>query len=164
MTHYAMHCLNYSHNAFLDYTGITFFCLDHKYLSTCLNRFHFRLHHWFHREMIEIHAIKSQIRRRRLKLFSVSLWSRLNQFMRQQSCIVTLLVPLSLTALITWLDSITGWELSTFVFYGLPIAIAAWWPGGLAVFLVSLICGCAWWLANCESHPYETMVGFFGPS
>lgn len=97
----------------------------------------------------------------RLKHLQFSLWDRLTRMMRQQPSIVALLLPLAMAAFIAWVDSMTGWELSTFVFYGLPIAIAVWWVGGRAGFWMSLICGCVWWIANYESHPYETRLGFF---
>jgi hypothetical protein len=55
---------------------------------------------------------------------------------------------LLLLLLLGWVDYITGYELGFFVFYALPIGLAAWclgcWPG----IWVALGATIAWWLAD----------------
>jgi signal transduction histidine kinase len=57
--------------------------------------------------------------------------------------------------LITWIDYVTGYDLSLFVFYFVPVALAAWYgsrPGGLAFAVASAAC---WYLSDWLSgHPY----------
>jgi hypothetical protein len=53
-----------------------------------------------------------------------------------------------LLLLVGWLDYLTGYELGFFVFYSVPVGLAAWyvgrWPGtGMA-----LMATAAWWLAD----------------
>ena len=63
-------------------------------------------------------------------------------------------------ALIGWLDFATGWELSLFVFYALPIFVVVWYGNqalgiGLAVFGTLV-----WWAANAADSPYQTTWGY----
>lgn len=55
---------------------------------------------------------------------------------------------LLLLAGLGWLDYVTGYELNLFIFYSLPVGIAAWylglWPG-IAVSVASAI---TWWAAD----------------
>ena len=57
---------------------------------------------------------------------------------------------------ITWIDYITGYEIGLFVFYFIPVGLAAWYgskAAGLAFALASAIC---WYLADRLSlHPYS---------
>lgn len=47
-----------------------------------------------------------------------------------------------------WLDFKTGFELNLFIFYSLPVGIAAWylglWPGAV----ISVVSALTWWLAD----------------
>jgi signal transduction histidine kinase len=61
-----------------------------------------------------------------------------------------------LVILIGVLDLITGWELSLFVFYAVPILLAAWYGSRFVGILFALICSATWWLANGAEHPYAT--------
>ena len=52
-------------------------------------------------------------------------------------------VSLVVLPLIGWLDSITGYEIGFFIFYFLPVAIAAWYYGttdGICIAIVSAVC------------------------
>jgi signal transduction histidine kinase len=58
------------------------------------------------------------------------------------------------------LDVETGWELSLFVLYGIPIFFAVWYwtlPVGI---VLSLTCTIIWWLANKAENPYTTWWGY----
>ncbi len=58
--------------------------------------------------------------------------------------------------LIGWLDYITGYEFGFFIFYFIPVAIAAWYCGpkdGISVAVASAIC---WYLSDrFTHHPYS---------
>lgn len=73
---------------------------------------------------------------------------------------VSLLVPMLLTVALGWLDHITGWEISWFIFYALPIILAVWWSGAGGGMAVAIISGGVWWWANRYSNPYTTQVGY----
>lgn len=56
-----------------------------------------------------------------------------------------------------FLDHITGYELGFFVFYFIPIAIAAWRIGSRTALGVAAFCGLCWGLADYLSgHPYSS--------
>ena len=58
--------------------------------------------------------------------------------------------------LIGWLDYITGYEFGFFIFYFIPVAIAAWYCGpkdGISVAVASAIC---WYMSDhFTHHPYS---------
>ncbi|MCE9520360.1 MAG: hypothetical protein K8R87_12510, partial [Verrucomicrobia bacterium] len=61
-----------------------------------------------------------------------------------------------LILLIGSLDKATGWEISVYVFYAVPILLVVWQgKKRLAVFL-ALMCGVVWWAANISEHPYRS--------
>lgn len=66
----------------------------------------------------------------------------------------------ALLVLVGWLDWITGWEWSLFVFYAVPIFLVVWYGDRLTAVLVALLCSCIWWLANGSEHPYATGWGY----
>ncbi len=58
--------------------------------------------------------------------------------------------------LITWIDSVTAYELGFFVFYFLPVAVAAWWGSRRAGVLFAVASGLCWYLSDRLSHtPYS---------
>jgi hypothetical protein len=67
-----------------------------------------------------------------------------------------------LLLLVGWVDYITGYELGFFVFYSVPIGLAAWylgrWPGiGLALAATT-----AWWLADAlAGAKYSSRFSFW---
>jgi len=73
---------------------------------------------------------------------------------------VIVLFVLSLTFIIGWLDFASGWELSLFIFYALPIVVAVWMLGPRAGLLTAAVCSLVWIFANGASHPYETKLGY----
>jgi K+-sensing histidine kinase KdpD len=58
--------------------------------------------------------------------------------------------------LIGWLDYITGYEFGFFIFYFIPVAIAAWYCGfidGICVAIISALC---WYISDrFTHHPYS---------
>lgn len=57
-------------------------------------------------------------------------------FLDRQQKRALLAEALVFAALIAWLDWLTGWELSLFILYGIPIFVVVWYvnlPGGLFI-------------------------------
>ncbi|WP_395751107.1 sensor histidine kinase [Prosthecobacter sp.] len=80
--------------------------------------------------------------------------------MRTSPLWVSLFAPLLLTVLIGWLDNITSFEVSWFVFYALPIILAVWWAGVRGGMSVAIVSAVVWWVANRYSSPYQTVMGY----
>lgn len=54
------------------------------------------------------------------------------------------------------LDFLTGYEVSMFVFYGIPIAVVGWLSGKKPGLLLALLAGLTWWWADrLALHPYR---------
>lgn len=59
-------------------------------------------------------------------------------------------------ALISWLDYITGYEFGFFIFYFIPVAIAAWYGGRLPGIVNAVMCAICWYISDFYSyHPYS---------
>lgn len=89
-----------------------------------------------------------------------SAWTRLTMKMRQQPLWLAVTPSVFITLIMGWIDRVTGWELSLFIFYAFPIVLAVWWGGSRAGIGSALLCGGVWWVANTDTHPYETLAGF----
>ena len=87
-------------------------------------------------------------------------WGGATNAMRSQSIWLTIWVMMMVTLGIGWLDYITGFELTLFVFYGIPIFLAVWWAGTRAGLFIAVLSGVVWWLANMSTNPYETQLGY----
>jgi signal transduction histidine kinase len=81
-------------------------------------------------------------------------------WMRSTSPWVANILPTLLTLLMAWLDYETGWEVSLFIFYAVPIVMAVWWAGPKSGIVMVIFSGVVWWVANHGSHPYETSFGY----
>ena len=62
--------------------------------------------------------------------------------------------------LIGWLDSVTGWEWSFFVFYGVPIFLVTWRTERRSGLAFAVIAAVVWGAAQLGNHPYRTVEGF----
>jgi len=75
---------------------------------------------------------------------------------KQINCKLVDSVSLLVLLLIGWLDYITGYEFGFFIFYFIPVAIAAWFCGkrsGLAIAFASAL---VWYLSDKYTHhPYS---------
>jgi signal transduction histidine kinase len=89
-----------------------------------------------------------------------SRWAAVTDIMRRQPAWAVSILAIALTFLMGWLDDITGWEVSLFIFYAIPIVLAVWWTGSKAGFAISILSGIVWWMANNDVHPYETELGY----
>lgn len=61
---------------------------------------------------------------------------------------------------IGFLDNLTGWELSLFVLYGVPIFLVVWYGSWQAGTALAVICTLIWWFANKAENPYVTWWGY----
>ncbi|WP_395740805.1 sensor histidine kinase [Prosthecobacter sp.] len=80
--------------------------------------------------------------------------------MRARPLWISLITPMVLTVLIGWLDYITSFEVSWFIFYALPIILAVWWAGARGGMAAAVVSGGVWWVANRYSSPYHTLMGY----
>lgn len=71
-----------------------------------------------------------------------------------------ILLLIAMPLAIGWVDYITGWELSLFVIYALPILTTVAWEGRTAGIAMAAVCAACWWLANHADNPYETHWGY----
>jgi K+-sensing histidine kinase KdpD len=66
------------------------------------------------------------------------------------------LVTLMILVLIGWLDYLTGYEFGFFIFYFIPVAIAAWYGGRMPGLVNAVMCAVCWYLSDhYTSHPYS---------
>ena len=75
-----------------------------------------------------------------------------------KSAIVT--VSILAVALIGWIDYLTGWEWSLFIFYAFPIGLVVWKTGRGPGLATAILCTGAWCAANLPTSPYQTSWGF----
>jgi hypothetical protein len=69
---------------------------------------------------------------------------------------VVLAVTVVVLAVTTWLDYVTGYELGFFIFYFVPVSMAAWLVGRNAGVAVALASGACWYLSDrMANHPYS---------
>lgn len=60
----------------------------------------------------------------------------------------------ALLALITWVDWVTGYEFGFFIFYFIPVALAAWYGSRAAGVAYAIASGACWYLSDRLSlHP-----------
>lgn len=67
---------------------------------------------------------------------------------------------LAIVAAIGWADYHTGWQLSLFVFYAVPILLVVWYGNRTAGLLFAVLCGLVWWWANRMDHPFTNSLGY----
>jgi len=85
---------------------------------------------------------------------------RISETLKTQSKVVLLAEALLLVAIIGVLDSISGWDISLFLFYAIPILVVAWFGDRRTAVLCAIACGSAWFWANRDTHPYATTYGY----
>lgn len=72
-----------------------------------------------------------------------------------------LLEAVVLLFMIGYVDRRTGWELSMFVFYAVPIFMAVWFVSRSSGLVLAVLGGVVWWMANRTEHPYQTEWGYY---
>jgi signal transduction histidine kinase len=88
------------------------------------------------------------------------IWARVTMGLQAMPDWLAALLVTALALLVGWADFVTGWELSLFIFYAIPIILAVWQLGSLAGMFTAAFCGIIWLVANEASHPYETLIGY----
>ena len=64
-----------------------------------------------------------------------------------------------LLATLTWVDYATGYEVGLFIFYSVPVSLAAWYGTRTGGLLFALASGVCWYVADRLSlHPYSNAV------
>jgi hypothetical protein len=75
---------------------------------------------------------------------------------RQVNCTLVDFVSLMVLLLIGWLDYITGYEFGFFIFYFIPVAIAAWFCGRSSGLAIAFASAFTWYLSDKYTHhPYS---------
>jgi len=85
----------------------------------------------------------------------------LSQIFRNQPRWVLVVEMLALLLAIGLVDQRTGWELSLFVFYAVPILTVVWFANRAYGFGFAVLGALIWFLANREEHPYQTSWGYY---
>ncbi len=68
---------------------------------------------------------------------------------------------LALSLAIGWTDFSSGWELSLFVIYALPILVVVWLVDRAYGVVFAIFGALIWWTANRNEHPYQTAWGYY---
>ena len=84
----------------------------------------------------------------------------IHETLRRQSRGLVLFEATVLALLTGWIDYVTGWEWSFFVFYALPIIAVVWKAGQRVGFVFAVLCTVIWWVAQIGTNPYRTNWGF----
>lgn len=80
---------------------------------------------------------------------------------RSQPRWLVIVAALALTAVIGYIDAVTGWELSMFVFYAAPILLVVWYGGRGLGWAAAVVCAVVWHFSNQTEQPYQTEWGYF---
>ena len=74
----------------------------------------------------------------------------------------SILVVIALSVIVLgFVDYVTGYEFGFFLFYFLPIVIAAWKVGPTSSYLISILSSIVWFLSDISSHPYSSVLFAF---
>jgi K+-sensing histidine kinase KdpD len=69
---------------------------------------------------------------------------------------------LGILALIAWLDYLTGYELQFFLFYFVPVGLAAWFAGRAPGVAFALLSAAMWfWIERASGHSYAHAIYFY---
>jgi hypothetical protein len=80
----------------------------------------------------------------------------LTRLEKKANCKVVDLISLLVLLLIGWLDYITGYEFGFFIFYFIPVAIAAWFCGRKSGLAIAFTSAFTWYLSDKYTHhPYS---------
>jgi K+-sensing histidine kinase KdpD len=82
-----------------------------------------------------------------------------NPFFKGNSILVVIVLSV---LVLGFVDYATGYEFGFFVFYFLPVAIAAWKVGSISSYMISILSAIVWFLANIySSHAYSSIFFAF---
>jgi len=81
----------------------------------------------------------------------------ITDLLEKQSRMAIVLEASVMVLIIGYIDYITGYEISIFVFYGAPILLAVWYGDKQCGIFIALLSGIVWWWADMKAgHPYLT--------
>ena len=81
---------------------------------------------------------------------------RIANFLRKQSHVSLFLEALALAAAIGFIDYVTGYEVTIFPFYSIPILLMVWFGNKKLATVISVLSTLAWWWADAASgHIYS---------
>ena len=66
-----------------------------------------------------------------------------------------------ITAIMGWVDFVTGKEFSLFGLYAIPIFMSVWYGTWRSGILMALVCTFVWWYANKDVMPFDTWWGYW---
>ena len=83
-------------------------------------------------------------------------WSLSHPLAFEQNRTVAMLVSAFILIALCFLDYITGYEFGFFIFYFIPVSLAAWYGGKKEGIAMAVACGICWYLADrLAHHPYS---------
>lgn len=66
-----------------------------------------------------------------------------------------MLISIAILLILGWIDYVTGYEFGFFIFYFIPVSIAAWYGGRKPAIAMACASGVCWYLADrMAHHPY----------
>jgi hypothetical protein len=69
----------------------------------------------------------------------------------------TMLVSVAILGSMCMLDYITGYEFGFFIFYFIPVSLAAWYGGRKEGIAMAVTCGICWYISDrLTHHPYSS--------
>jgi K+-sensing histidine kinase KdpD len=83
-------------------------------------------------------------------------WRYLHPLAFDRHRTAAMLVSALILLLLSWLDYITGYEFGFFIFYFIPVAVAAWYGGRKDGVAMAVLCGICWYISDrLTHHPYS---------
>ena len=79
------------------------------------------------------------------------------KYFRRRSVTWHFILALALTAVIGFIDYLTGNEVTVDPFYSIPILLMVWFGNKNLAIVISVLCALAWWWANAAGgHAYSS--------
>jgi len=83
-------------------------------------------------------------------------WRNLSVFFAKQSGEALIAEAVAMVVLVGIIDYVTGYEVTIFPFYSIPILFAMWFVGWRSAVAISILSTLSWWAADTASkHPYS---------
>jgi K+-sensing histidine kinase KdpD len=87
---------------------------------------------------------------------SAKIWRLSHPLAFERHRTTAMLVSAGILIVLCILDYVTGYEFGFFIFYFIPVSIAAWYGGRKESIVMAFTCGICWYLADRLSHhPYS---------
>ena len=83
-------------------------------------------------------------------------WRLSHPLMFERNKTAAILTSGAILAILCLLDYVTGYEFGFFIFYFIPVSIAAWYGGKTEGIAMAVLCGICWYIADrLTHHPYS---------